>query len=279
VLALKGFRSLEEARPCLDEFAGLEAEALFFADTGLDLGVYLAAAARLRSARYCFLNSYSVPLVDGWLAKLDAALTPAGVGVAGASGAWISSRSWVAYSLGLPSAYRGLLPRPSVVRRALRATAPEQATDKAGPRLEALRARATTLRLLGEQQRFPAYALRTNAFTISHVTLRLLRLSSVKGRVDSLALESGRDSITQQLQQLGLRTVVVDRFGDAFDHECWDRSFTFWQGDQQGLLVADNRTRVYERADLELRRVLSSLTWGEQAEPAARTQETGTHLQ
>ncbi len=88
VLALKGFASPEHARPYLDDARDLGARGMFFADTGFDLGVYLAAASELRSERYCFLNSYSEPLMEGWLARLDAGLEPSDVGIAGASGSW-----------------------------------------------------------------------------------------------------------------------------------------------------------------------------------------------
>ena len=99
VLALKGFASPEHARPYLDDARDLGARGMFFPDTGFDLGVYLAAASELRSERYCFLNSYSEPLVEGWLARLDAALEPSDVGIAGASRtSGNSSLSWVLYS-------------------------------------------------------------------------------------------------------------------------------------------------------------------------------------
>ncbi len=269
VLALKGFCSSDEARPYLAELADFNPEALFFSDAGLDLGVYLAAAARLRRSRYCLLNSFSVPLVDGWLAKLDTALSRPGVGLVGATGSWTSNRSWIAYSLGLPSAYDGLLPPPSVVRRQMRGLMTAQPSATRSARLEAVRARALALRLLIEQERFPAPSLRTNAFMVSHETLRLLRLRPIRTKADCLALESGRNGITRQVQRLGLRTLVVDRAGDVFNHRQWDRSFTFWQGAQQGLLVADNRTLLYENGDPALRRVLSSLTWGAHAESNA----------
>jgi hypothetical protein len=100
---------------------------------------------------------------------------------------------------------------------------------------------------------------------ISHETLRLLRLRPIKTRADSLALESGRNSITRQVQRLGLRALLVNRAGETFDHERWDRSITFWQGAQQGLLIADNRTQLYERGGPQLRSVLSTLTWGADA--------------
>jgi hypothetical protein len=148
----------------------------------------------------------------------------------------------------------------------MRALMSEQPSATRSGQAEAIRARALALRLFVEQERFPAPSLRTNAFMLSHDTLRLLRLRPIKTRADSLALESGRNSITRQVQRLGLRTLLVDRAGETFDHQRWDRAFTFWQGAQQGLLVADNRTLLYENGDPSLRRVLSSLTWGADAE-------------
>ncbi len=272
VLAMKGFESLSEAEPYLEELADLHPRTLFFPDAGLDIGVYLAAATCLQGARYCFLNSYSLPLVDDWLAKLSAALDDPGVGLVGATGSWASTRSWVAYSLGLPSAYRGVLASPKSVREQLRAM---EGGERSAVRVEShsvraglhsarasVPARARALRQIPGLECFPAYHLRTNAFVVSHATLRRLRLSTIRGKVDAYALENGRQSITRQVQRMGLRTIVVDRMGTLYDHERWHLSRTFWQGDQEGLLVADNRTFAYQRGDPELRRSLSGLAWG-----------------
>src|SRR5665213_1829881 len=76
VLAMKGFQSRREARPYLNEIADLNPQVLYFADVGLDLGVYFASASALRRERYCFLNSHCTPLVDLWLAKMAAAPAP-----------------------------------------------------------------------------------------------------------------------------------------------------------------------------------------------------------
>jgi hypothetical protein len=267
VLALKGFKSPEAARPYVEELAFLEPNTLFFSDAGLDLDVYLAAADRLRRSRYCFLNSYSLPRVDDWLGKLDRALAQPGAGLVGATGSWTSTRSWIAYSLRLPSAYRGHLPPPRDVRRQLLALIPEQAARGRRTALESLGARASTLRLLAAQESFPAHHLRTNAFMISHSTLRRLHVHSSAGKLDTLKLENSRRGITRQVQSLGLRTLVVDSEGEVFDHDRWDRSRTFCQEDQEGLLVADNRTLMYERGDRALRRTLSVLNWGPSAQP------------
>jgi hypothetical protein len=271
VLAMKGF-SAHDAQRHLRELADLNPEGVMFADEGLDLGVYFSVASQLGRERYCFLNSYSRPLVEGWLGKLDAALELPGVGIAGATGSWASMPSWIAYSRGLPSAYRGLLPAPAVSREHFLAIELERAGEERRAPADTLRVRMRTLRELPIQitrfERFPAHHLRTNAFMIGGDLLRRLRVHTVRSKMDAYLLESGRDSLTRQVQRLGLRTVVVDRAGAAYDHGQWDRSRTFWQGDQEGLLVADNQTLAYRRGGAERRRLLSAYAWGANADPA-----------
>jgi hypothetical protein len=281
VLAFKGFASPEQAQPYLDDARGLPANAMFFPDTGFDLGVYLAAAARLRRERYCFLNSYSEPLSEGWLARLDTALDLGDVGIAGASGSWNSSRSWLLHSLGLPSPYRGLLPPRGVAREQFaqidseRAGPPGEPGAGASPFARLPRAALQALSELPRQLRdfepFPAHHLRTNGFVIDHSTLMRLHLRKVREKTDAYLLESGRDSITRQVQRTGLRAVVVDRDGEVYDQDRWHLSRTFWQGSQEGLLVADNQSRSYARGGADRRRLLSTMAWGSCAEPDTRT--------
>lgn len=264
---MKGFRSPEEARAHLAEVADLRFRTLFLSDYGHDIGVYLTVAERLRRSRYCFTNAYSVPLVDGWLAMLNSALEEPRAGLVGATGSWISTPSWTAFSLGLPSAYRGVLPPPPIVRQQLLKLKAEQEARGRRSWREALVERATTLRLLLAHERFPAYHVRTNVFMITHAVLERLRVSTGPRKVDTLMVEGGRQALTRKVLQLGMRALVVDRRGTVFDHEQWDRSLTFHQGEQEGLLVADNRTITYARGDTELRRVLSGLSWGSHARP------------
>jgi len=276
ILAMKGFAAPADAAPYLTEAADLGVQPLFFPDTGFDLGVYFAAARRLRRSRYCFLNSFSEPLSNGWLARLESGLNQDEVGMASASGSWNSSRSWLLYDLRLRSPYRGLLPRPVVraERAALGGESGERAPASAiGPTsyvLRAARAAAAAAdlpRLLREFEPFPAHHLRTNAFVIAHSTLASLELREIRVKTDAYALESGRDSLTRQVQRMGKRAVVVDREGRCFDQDDWHLSATFWQGAQEGLIVADNQTRLYQCGGPDRRRVLSAMAWGPQAEP------------
>jgi hypothetical protein len=271
VLAMKGFSSPAEAEPYLREFADLRPERLFFADEGLDLGIYFKVAALLRRECYCFTNSFTKPLVDDWLAMLTAALRLPGVGVAGGTGSWASMPSWLAYAAHLPSAYRGVLPQPRVARELFLAIELERAELPERSAAESRRVRWRAFRQLPEHfldfELFPAIHLRTNAFMVSHATLRRLRLHEIRGKLDAYVLESGRESITRQAQRLGLRTVVVDRAGTSHDPERWPESRTLWQGNQEGLLVADNQTLAYARGDLQRRRLLSGFAWGADADP------------
>jgi hypothetical protein len=283
VLALKGFASSQAAQPYLELARDLKPQALLYPDVGLDLGVYFDAAQRLRRDRYCFMNSFSEPLVDGWLAKLDAGLLRPGAGLVGASGSWASMRSWILYSLGLPSAYRDVLPGRRAARWHLQAIGLEHSARAGGAELDSagtgaldgaelararLRAALQIPGQVADFDAFPAYHLRTNAFMLTHATIRRLRIPAVKTKRDAYRLESGRSSLTRQVQSLGLRTLVVDRAGDCFDHPDWAHARAFWQHDQEGLLVADNQTRAYDRGDAERRAVLSGYAWGSRTQPA-----------
>jgi hypothetical protein len=253
---------------------GIEHECIITPRPVLDLEAYRHAATQLDAQTFCFLNSYSRPLVDGWLAKLAAGLEQPRVGLAGATGSWASPRSWTAHNLGLPSAYAGVLP----ARRAAIEQFMAIESDHGGPSPQRpvsvrdwmvagwrrlLELPAQTL----PYARFPSYHVRTNAFVISKATLATLRLGSVGDKKDAHLIENGKRSMTRQLQRKGWRTVVVDREGAVFDHPDWHLSRTLWQGDQEGLLVADNQTRTYANADLERRRLLAGYAWGRDADP------------
>ena len=95
-----------------------------------------------------------------------------------------------------------------------------------------------------------------------------ISMPPLRRKVDAYRVESGRASITRQVEKLGLRPVVVSRDGGVHDPATWPESGVFWQRHQEGLLVADNQTRDYEHGDPEIRSFLSRYAWGRRAEPA-----------
>jgi hypothetical protein len=109
---------------------------------------------------------------------------------------------------------------------------------------------------------FPNPALRTNAFMMRGETMKKLDLGGLESRAGSLLFEAGPNSLTRQIQRLGLSALVVDRTGKLWPQSTWNQSETFRTGQQSGLLVADNRTAQYQHATLRRRRKLTALAWG-----------------
>ncbi len=253
-----------------------------------DLAAYLFAAEQLEHERLCFLNSYSELLAPEWLAKLANALEFPGAGIVGASGSWASLRSATLNALFLPNAYRGVIPPRRVARVQVREMAVELDRERVadehagdGPPSEtpttlrrrlaeglgpALRTLPTMPGQVVRFEGFPNAHMRTNAFMASRRTLIDIRRDGIESKMDAYLLESGRNSLTRQIQRQGLRALVVDSEGTSFEENHWARSRTLWQGDQELLLVADNQTRIYARGSLERRRLLSGFAWGRQAE-------------
>jgi hypothetical protein len=78
--------------------------------------------------------------------------------------------------------------------------------------------------------------------------------------------EAGPNSMTRQIMQRGLVPVIVDRFGKSWNFEEWPQSRTFRSGQQERLLISDNRTYQYDIAGPAKRRRLAIQNWGEKAD-------------
>jgi hypothetical protein len=271
---------IDQQPELLAELEGVPHRVLALEEPVQDLAAYEQAVRRLEHERLCFLNSHSEILAPDWLAKLDRALDLPRAGLVGATGSWASTRSWVLHSYFLPTPYRGHIPERAVAREQFLAIELEREGIPVGesPELvrrslgDSLRAKLRTLPEMPVQifgfERFPACHLRTNAFMARRETLRAIRMCRIETKMDAYRLENGKRSLTRQVQATGLRTLVVAKDGSAYDHEQWPLSRTFWQGDQENLLVADNQTRSYLNGTLERRRLLSGFAWGPRADPS-----------
>jgi hypothetical protein len=84
VIVFKGFRgSPEEHDALLDR---IPHRRLFVEDRGFDITAYFEAVRQLDYLRFCFLNSYSRILDDGWLEKMNRWCEQSDVGLVGATG-------------------------------------------------------------------------------------------------------------------------------------------------------------------------------------------------
>ena len=108
---------------------------------------------------------------------------------------------------------------------------------------------------------FPNYHIRTNAFLLARDVLLRVNVGKLDNKRDAEKFESGRKSLTRQIFAMNLRALVVGRDGRAYEEEDWYESRTFRSGEQQNLLVADNRTTHYMSLDAETRKSLSDSAW------------------
>jgi hypothetical protein len=107
---------------------------------------------------------------------------------------------------------------------------------------------------------FPNPHLRTTGFAMKRELILELDWRPDLTREETVMLEGGRRSLTRQVRERGLETLVVGRDG-AYPPERWRQSATFRSGNQANLLLADNRTRHYQEAGPLVRRGLAWLAW------------------
>jgi hypothetical protein len=265
-MLFNGFGPEEDLAPWRRLLDGLEHEEQRLERRVLDLAAYREATERVQAQRYCFINSYTVVLVENWLAMPERALSAPGVGLVGASGSWGSLRSYNRFMLGFGGPYARVFSDRKAANATLAAVAAQHSTEEASSQERPKRAPLKFARALLESSHgftpFPAPHIRTNGFMIRRDVFSRLRISPPQRKGDAYRLESGRDSITAQVKRLGLAARVVDRDGRAYDPPDWYASKTLWQGNQERLLIADNQTADYELGDLDMRAALSRYAWG-----------------
>jgi hypothetical protein len=218
-------------------------------DTGFDIGSYWAAAEALSCTSFCFLNSFSVILDDGWLAKLARHHVPS-VGLVGVSGSWESHLTGAGAPLrsGLFLPPWRIAPAPLPFRRLT-------ARDR--------------LWLIEEWRKqwaafppFPNPHIRTNAFLIRRDLMLDIEVGDLSNKADVLRFESGRRSLTRQIRRRDLDVLVVGQDGVAYRPDAWPQSHTFRSGDQANLMVSDNRAEGWAALDDAAKEELSIRAWG-----------------
>jgi len=231
LILYKGFYRKVDIVPYEELLKDIPHTLLRLADFGFDLRPYFIAAKKHDSKYICFLNSFSVILSKDWLLKFYQHINQPGVGLVGATGSWGSIRPGQAAKRELPW-------HRKLVRKWL------------GP-------------YFGRYfELFPNCHIRTNGFIIARDNMLKIRRGIILAKMHAWILESGKNSITKQVEQMGLRPVVVGKDGRGYDKCEWNVSNTFWQGAQDNLLVSDNQTRKFDLADLKWRRKWELFAWG-----------------
>lgn len=230
LIVYKGFYRKAETLPYEELLVGIPHSFMKVADFGFDLRPYFIAAERYDNKYFCFLNSYSVILDNDWLLKLYRQINQPGVGLAGATGSWGSISS-------------GAQTRKySIAEKIARFVLKKLRSIYFDP--------------------FPNFHLRTNSFMVSREIMLKILHGKIFTKKQAYQIESGKNSITKQVERMGLKAIVVGKDGKGYDKHEWDISNTFWRGTQGNLLIADNQTRKFDAATLEWKRKWELFAWG-----------------
>ncbi len=247
VLVLKGFDGYEIGSDYRKSLVDLEYKEIFVSDEGYDIGAYMEAyhAYRDNFDCFCFLNSYSEPLYENWLEILARHIRMSGVGIVGSTGSCQSLTSCCDYRAFTIA--RKFKPLAKLILRVI---------------LPIYRLRFVSL--------FPAYPnahIRTNGFLLPTTILDRVNVPAIKNKMEAYRFESGRDSLTRQIENMGLRPVIVGANGKAYEIQDWPFSNIFRRSEQENLLIADNQTETYSRGDRSLKIRYSFYAWRENAYP------------
>jgi hypothetical protein len=215
----------------------------YYKKDGLDLAAYFWLAPQLKSDHLLFLNSYARLLADNWLLKYTSAMkeVPENMGAVCATGSYQSYYSTI---LG-ENSWRWN----------------EAASFSHNFRKYKLLIK-TNLLYRFYFNPFPNPHVRTNAFFINRDVFVSLDFNGAKTKLKAYLFENGKNSLTNQLLKSGRMVLVVDKHGRFYRIPQWYQSKTFWAGNQENLLVADNQTMNFIHADAGKRKELTFKAWG-----------------
>jgi len=266
LIVFKGFGQPQDTAEYRELLSPFPYATLDVSDEGFDITAYFAAVNRYSEyyRYFCFLNSYSVILDKNWLRKLHENISKPGVGLAGATGSWNSNCT---------NAYAWIRNNGTKIQNFLRKK--ERMNTNTGTGKHLYTASPNWKNIIPTLKRawlliasiiyfdsYPNYHIRSNAFIISGKVMKTLKCPPMKTKLDAYRFESGKNGLTRQILNMAKRVIVVGKDGMSYEKEQWYESRTFWQSEQENLLVADNQTRDYQEGSPERRNYLFSITWG-----------------
>jgi hypothetical protein len=246
-IVFNGYKNKQDIIPFLDIIKKLKIEAsILYTRSKFDISAYFFFAKKNSAEYLLFFNTYSQPLHHNWLSYYINAIQQPDIGAVGATGSWGNKFRDNQYRTFLKMRMLSLFSIKEIIK-----------------------------------YRFNYYPtiqphLRTNAFMVKRADFmnikyhlfrpfifNLLHLFK-ESKLTTECFEHGINGFTRQLVKKNLRVVVIDKFGRIYDTAQWKDSNTFWNSNQENLLVADNQTLKYTNGSLIDRKNLHYLAFGEE---------------
>ncbi|MBU3619953.1 hypothetical protein [Polynucleobacter sp. JS-Fieb-80-E5] len=295
VIIYKGFESSESLEQAKLIFKDVLHDQIFLEDVGFDIGSYFEASKVITSEYLCFLNTHSEISADDWLKLMMQAATKDEIGLTGAMGSYESLMQswkliqmfyWLFYMKGyvcpeniyeyyrkfteyLPvgdlkiSRGRGpIMKLKNYYHNWVLARAVSNTFKEFEMHWQQLLMPGKMFEDLATIEKFPNAHIRSNGFLVKNAILKKLNILRIQTKSDACLFESGPQSMTNVIKNLGLKVVIVGKNGTIYDEENWWDSHTFRQGDQSNLLISDNHTRAFMDMECKNKFLHNYLTWG-----------------
>jgi hypothetical protein len=235
-ILFNGFNNEEELKPfkTILQESGIDHKVITTLEL-FDIGAYRDCAKQLNSKYVMFLNTYSEILAHDWLRIMYQSITKDNVGAVGCTGCWGS--------------FAQIKPSPMTIY---------------GLKI-----------LLNFNFRYFPH-LRTNAFMIERQMFLSLEYDEIRPRfiikfvrgfreskLKTFHFEHGKNSMTNQLIGKKLKILVCGRNGKTYTTQEWKTSRTYRYGEQENLVISDNQTMVYQKANDFDRSYLRFCSWNE----------------
>lgn len=244
VIIFNGVQTDEDLEPFEEVIKGFGVQyEKILCDEPFDISAYFYAARRLKSDYFLFLNTYSVILAHNWLRYYYSAIQLPSVGIVGATGSgWRSG-----FSQFKNESSKSIFKNPRNFKAAL----------------------SKWLHF----GRFKGPHLRTNAFFIRRNLFLSLTYHDLhfkvfvpnfrkESKLKTLYFEHGSKNMTYQVNERGMKAVVIDKYGNVYEKEDWMKAKTLWISEQENLLIQDNQTLKYELGSEDERKQLTYWAWG-----------------
>jgi len=237
VLILKGFKNNSLDTNSANLLKNFNYLPIYIDDTGFDLDAYFNTANKFNYDYYIFFNSYSEILSENWLLKYYNICSKEHVGIVGATGSYESpTRNWREEYFIKKNIYSFTI-------------------------IKWLKLFKHLIYLKFLYPEFPNPHIRTNAFMICSKNLKMIKYNFKLNRDQALQLESGKNSITNQLIKLKLLPLIIDKNGKSYNIVNWKESATFRWSNQENLLISDNRTNMFYNLNNFHKKKLIDITW------------------
>ena len=110
---------------------------------------------------------------------------------------------------------------------------------------------------------FPNYSIRTSAFLINKkIFLDYFSVNRLPvTKLEAYNIENGDNSISNFILKNGYTFCVVDKFGNVFDKNNFDKSETY-RSNLKNYIIKDRQHEIYENSNFLSKKYLRKICWG-----------------